>query len=125
MEIFLVIIVTIFGVLQIILFFKIWGMTNNVKKLTEHFVDSLNHTDIGNKVRFAKLQGQTQEQIQKILSDNMATFIIETYNKPNYSVEYTVKKWEEVFNNAGIEMPNYLKQIKTYQDVINLYHEKE
>ena len=31
------VIVIVFGVLQIILFFKIWGMTDNVKRLTEHF----------------------------------------------------------------------------------------
>lgn len=27
-----------FGILQIILFFKIWGMTNNVQKLTDHLL---------------------------------------------------------------------------------------
>ena len=29
---FLTIILLIFGVLQIILFFKVWGMTNNIKE---------------------------------------------------------------------------------------------
>lgn len=27
-----------FAILQIILFFKIWGMTNNIQKLTDHFL---------------------------------------------------------------------------------------
>lgn len=35
---FLSIVMLVFGILQIILFFKLWGMTNNVKKLTDHFV---------------------------------------------------------------------------------------
>ncbi len=39
---FLSIVMLIFGILQIILFFKIWGMTNNVKKLTDHFVSTQN-----------------------------------------------------------------------------------
>ena len=39
---FLFIVMLVFGILQIILFFKIWGMTNNVKKLTDHFVSTQN-----------------------------------------------------------------------------------
>lgn len=31
------IVLIIFGILQIILFFKLWIMTDNVSKLTEHF----------------------------------------------------------------------------------------
>ena len=32
------IILIVFGVLQIILFFKLWGMTNDMRQLKEHFV---------------------------------------------------------------------------------------
>lgn len=39
MMVLLEIIVIVFGILQIILFFKIWGMTNNVKCLKEKFCD--------------------------------------------------------------------------------------
>lgn len=38
------IILIIFGVLQIILFFKIWGMTNDVKRLTNKFCNSENRS---------------------------------------------------------------------------------
>lgn len=37
MEVFLHIVIFIFGILNLILFFKIWGMTNNVKKLAQRF----------------------------------------------------------------------------------------
>lgn len=37
MTTFLAIVTIVAGVLQIILFFKIWGMTNNVSKLTAEF----------------------------------------------------------------------------------------
>lgn len=33
MEVFLSIVLLVFGVLQIILFFKLWGMTNNTKEI--------------------------------------------------------------------------------------------
>lgn len=39
MEAFVYLIIIVFGILQIILFFKLWGMTNDVRKLTEHFCD--------------------------------------------------------------------------------------
>ena len=35
--IFFSLVMIIWGILEIILFFKIWGMTNNVRKLTTHF----------------------------------------------------------------------------------------
>ena len=41
---FLSIVMLVFGILQIILFFKIWGMTNDVKKLTNHFLYSQKDT---------------------------------------------------------------------------------
>ena len=37
MEAFVYLIIIVFGILQIILFFKLWGMTNDIRKLTEHF----------------------------------------------------------------------------------------
>lgn len=40
---FLTIILLVFGVLQIILFFKIWGMTNDVKRLTNKFCNNDNN----------------------------------------------------------------------------------
>ena len=39
METFMAIVFLVFGILQIILFFKIWGMTNNVKKIKEAFLE--------------------------------------------------------------------------------------
>lgn len=41
------IVIIIFGILQIILFFKVWEMTNDVKTLKDKFVDLANsHKDI-------------------------------------------------------------------------------
>lgn len=36
-ETFIAFVAVIFGILQIILFFKIWGMTNDVREIKEHF----------------------------------------------------------------------------------------
>lgn len=34
------IVMLVFGILQIVLFFKLWGMTNDVRRLTDHFLKS-------------------------------------------------------------------------------------
>lgn len=36
---FLSFVLFVFGILQIILFFKLWGMTNDVRLLRKHFID--------------------------------------------------------------------------------------
>lgn len=36
MELFITILVAVFGILQIILFFKLWGMTNHVARIKEY-----------------------------------------------------------------------------------------
>ncbi len=41
MELFVSIIIVVFGFLQIVLFFKIWEMTNDVKKMANHFCPSI------------------------------------------------------------------------------------
>ena len=41
-----VFIILVFAVLQIILFFKIWGMTNDVRKLRMHFIPEIQDNKI-------------------------------------------------------------------------------
>lgn len=36
MELFLALVLIVFGILQLILFFKIWGMTDDISKLTNY-----------------------------------------------------------------------------------------
>ena len=40
-ETFIIVIAIIFGILQIILFFKIWGLCNDVAKLADKFVPGI------------------------------------------------------------------------------------
>ncbi len=64
------IIFLVFGVLQIILFFKIWGMTNDVKKLTEHLthpqLSQEDDTDI--KMRWLLLKDEVDSAEELLLS---------------------------------------------------------
>lgn len=63
MEVFVSLIIIIFGVLQIILFFKLWIMTNNVEKLTNHICNSHKAGIVHNREK-----------------DNLSTDIIKDYD---------------------------------------------
>ena len=40
METFIILIIFIFGILQLILFFKVWGMTNDIREIKEKYLSS-------------------------------------------------------------------------------------
>ena len=47
------------GILEIILFFKIWGMTNDVRKLTEHFCREMNKSESKSKTQMSEISELT------------------------------------------------------------------
>lgn len=120
MEDFLEIIVFVFGVLNIVLFFKIWGMTNNVAAMREKIAVSNKVQDI---VRIEKMKGTSDSELQIILAEKMAWDLLEYYNKYNgtSSISDKYKEWEEHFACAGIEMPHSLKQMTENSKLDKLY----
>lgn len=74
MSIFISIITIIVAVLQIVLFFKIWVMTNDVKKIKEK-MDADIEIDRIDKIRIALLKGDKQKAIE-LLTDKLATELV-------------------------------------------------
>lgn len=66
MEKILSIIIIVFVILQIILFFKIWGMTNNIKKIKNKLIDNRRVVD----AKTAYLNGQIAIA-KKLLDDGL------------------------------------------------------
>lgn len=95
---FLSIILFIFGVLQIILFFKIWGMTNNVIKIKE------------------KLEAQPETEDQLIIEAQIHAL--------NGEKEKAFDLFEKAFHKNIIELFNMT--IKKYGDEDNMdYKERD
>lgn len=59
---FVSLVVIVFGILQIILFFKLWGMTNDIKEIKEKYLNSENH-------HMEFIQKADNEQIDEIEPD--------------------------------------------------------
>lgn len=92
---FVGIIIIVFGILQIILFFKVWGMTNDIKKIKNKYVgdsfpETANSQKINNPPTFLMgdvvIHQETKEQyvVNMKIGDN--SFDCSTINGENHFV---------------------------------------
>lgn len=111
-DVILWLIVFIFGILQIILFFKVWGMTNNVKTIKEKYVtpiDSYNPTITYYGIKAIK----GKEEAKKYLTDEILKVFSSCdtssfrFRKDYEDMVNTIKdKFKIVLNDAGIDFPS-------------------
>lgn len=120
MEIFIAIIAIVVGVLQIVLFFKIWVMTNDVKKIKEK-MDADIEIDRIDKIRIALLKGDKQKAIE-LLTDKLATELVkkssEEFVTPE-EIKDIKEKYAKEFAKLGVnELP--IKDVSTQKEINNL-----
>lgn len=72
MELITGLIIVVFGVLQIILFFKIWGMTNDVKRMA-YYLERMSDTFNRNNKATMKIEG---DGIATVATQNIDGFSI-------------------------------------------------
>lgn len=102
------IIMLVFGILQIILFFKLWGLTNNIVKIKNKLIPrtgSLISREIHKK----------NPDIANILYDNLwADLEYEFQNYGRYSD--IVIEYKKLYDRAGVEFPSDIERIKCDDD---------
>lgn len=74
------VVMIVFGILQIILFFKIWGMTNNVSKIKGKLEENLNDDAILLKAQLFALDDDKQQSFN-LYKESFHKSIIELFNK--------------------------------------------
>lgn len=148
---FIGIVMIIWGILEIILFFKIWGMTNDIEALKkDHFNETVFETKAGmaKYLRNNLVLGNI-ENIKKTLLKNFIDNIEKGYSSlPTTGVVVTDEngngKWGDLkeinldksikpyidnltlqFEKIGEEVPNYITRMKTFRDYFNLFVEKD
>lgn len=62
MEDFIALVLIVFGILQIILFFKIWGMTNNVKEMRDYFLSGKDAMEMEDEESKAEEESRKKER---------------------------------------------------------------
>lgn len=90
METVVLIIVVVFAVLQIMLFFKLWGATNDVKKIKE-VVLSKNNESIFWKNTDDPLDNNFMKEVNKQLFLGNKNKALEILKSSQFELEYSIK----------------------------------
>lgn len=104
MEILTAIIAIVVGVLQIVLFFKLWAMTNDVRKLNKKLHADF-ETDRIDEIRIALLKGDKEKAIE-LLTDKLATELVvasHNYNLSKFYISNVKKRYAEQFAKLGVD----------------------
>lgn len=112
---FLSIVLLIFGVLQIILFFKLWIMTNDVRKIKERVL-------MGSGVRYYLATGDKEKAYQKLVDELFDYLDGEAaVSYKNAFIEKTlpvIEKYRNIITEeTGHELPEYLSDPQKFFDL--------
>ena len=91
----------VFGLLGIILFFKIWGMTNDVKELKEFILNS------SHKQNSESIEVQNPESIQNQDPNPTLEQVLESLEKQQKEITVT---WNHKFNFGEIVIHKYSRK---------------
>lgn len=110
------IILLIVGILQIILFFKLWGMTNNVRRITTKIASRSQR----NLVREVLKGGSNAENT---LFDYLYADLCNTYDEGYGGFEDVIRDYKKIYEQVGIAFPSVFENIETHDDfnkILNL-----
>ena len=115
---FLAIVQIVMGVLSLILFFKIWGMTNDVRKLRDNICTSgLKGEQLSKKMLILKYTGKIDEA-KRLLDENLENEVFAQLCTKGNDIGYTksqveeiIKKYENYYKSLDCEMPAEIKNI--------------
>lgn len=123
-DVILWLIVFIFGILQIILFFKVWGMTNDIKSIKDKYFTPIEKynptlTYFGIKALKGKEAANNYllEEILKVFSTS-DTSVIRARKDYDIMLDTIKNKFQLVLNDAGLDFPDM-------EDYLSLISPKE
>ena len=134
------------GILQIILFFKVWGMTNDIRTLKIDYFDGAQlktKEETANYLRKNLLLGN-MDKVKNILLQNFIKEIEQVFSEmktgdykrdengsykwvsfeeenKNKSIEPYIENLKRQFAKIGEEVPVFISQLKTFGDYYKLF----
>ena len=114
---FLGILMMAWGILEIILFFKIWGMTNNVESITKKYVEPIKSKNAA--ITFFALKTTKGEDAAKaylldeVIKDLSAIDFSGNYAPEEYqkAIDTCKNKFQRLLDVAGVEFPDMAEYI--------------
>lgn len=117
METLLAIIFIVFGVLQIILFFKIWGMTDDIREINSKVcIENKPYMDPFLEAKISYLKGD-KISTKDLVDNNFFTELLRCYSYDPFDERYNslVEKYKPIYKNLEIEEPDFSKFKTKYQ----------
>ncbi|MBR0275997.1 MAG: hypothetical protein IJQ76_07295 [Prevotella sp.] len=148
--VFMSIVMIIWGILNIILFFKLWGMTNDVNILKEELIGKTTFNNRSEKVVFlwkSLVEGKT-DRVKRELLKNFVVNVKTAYGKipsgdyvkqedgstkwvdykekkMNTSIRPYVENLMMQYARFDAEVPAYIKRMQTFGDFYNIFDLKD
>lgn len=111
------IVVMVFGILQIVLFFKLWGMTNNIRWIKRNIDKQGEERDREISKAIQKRNPDLSSQIfDYVYNDFYAAYQESKYLGFPSGFKTALQKAERVYEKANIEMPEIFGKISSCKD---------
>ena len=123
MELFIAIISLVAAILQIILFFKVWGMTNDIRELKKDHFSETNLETYYQKAIFARqnlILGK-KESVKTLLLKNFIYNLEQNYTGEKDSIRPYVESLKKQLSKIGEELPEYISNLETFEDYHKLF----
>lgn len=109
MNTFLIIVLVIFGLLQLILFFKIWGMTDDIQKTTRRKLEPTFLEQAHDAFLYGN-QRAVRYFLEKALFQELKWFAKDSYYTDKVfqeKADEVTTRYQEYFRDMGVEAPNF------------------
>ena len=116
------------GILSIILFFKLWRMTNDIKKIC---ISVVKEPQRGRNwvVSTMLMKGESPEMISKYLIESFSEAIHRLYKVGYTEQAFTqyanakITQYKKLYELIGIEMPDSIQNANTITKVKTIFHQ--
>jgi malonyl CoA-acyl carrier protein transacylase len=108
------IVLFVFGILQIILFFKVWGMTNDISKMRE-LMEAQSEKQTANPNRVQQLvesgcKAEAEETLEELANKLSSDIMNQKISVKVARERFT--KLEEQYKSLGQDIPDYIAALK-------------
>lgn len=122
-DIIIGIVIIIFGILQIILFFKLWEMTNNVKRINNK-IEKKCGTDLIWEIRKSILKGD-KKKAENLLLDEFVNDLRQLLRENNHLTEDDITElktdYAKYYEQLGGKLPESIQNIKSKEDFYKVF----
>ena len=118
--------IVVFGILQIILFFKLWGMTNDVKAISNKMeaipMDNYNKLE---KAMWQLLLENKKEKAIEFLNCNLSAELIKSTHWGGETTDNIIQsiknRYRKYYEKLGVPFPEQVEKINTLKDLEQLF----